>query len=100
MTTHPMKRVTIVTEALAREPIKRLLTDIGAHGYTIFAVEGAGAQGERPADIAEFGNIQVEVVLQPAAAGELLQRLHRDFFPRYAMIAYESEVRVLRRDKF
>jgi nitrogen regulatory protein P-II 2 len=100
MTTHPMKRVTIVTEALAREAIKPLLLEIGAHGYTLFAVEGAGARGERPADIAEFGNIQIEVVLQPAVAEKLLDRLHREFFPRYAMIAYETDVRVLRRDKF
>ena len=95
-----MKRVTIVTEALAREPIKRLLAEVGAHGYTIFAVEGSGARGERPADIAEFGNIQVEVILQPAVAQILLTSLERDFFPRYAMIAYEDEVRVLRREKF
>lgn len=100
MTTHPMKRVTIVTEALAREAVRQLLGEVGAHGYTIFAVEGAGAQGERPADIAEFGNIQVEVLLQPGAAEQLLLRLHRDFFPRYAMIAYETDVRVLRPDKF
>lgn len=95
-----MTRVTIVTETLAREAIRQVLAEVGAHGYTLFAVEGAGSQGERPADIAEFGNIQVEVIVAPAIAAELLERLHRDFFPRYAMIAYESDVRVLRREKF
>ncbi len=100
MTTYPMKRVTIVTEALAREAVKRLLAEVGAQGYTIFPVEGAGARGERPADIAEFGNIQVEVIVRPPTANELLGRLHREFFPRYAMIAYESDVQVLRGDKF
>lgn len=100
MNTHPMKRVTIVTEALALDPIKALLASIGAHGYTYFAVAGAGARGERPADIAEFGNIQVEVILQPAVALALLERLQNHFFPRYAMIAYESDVHVLRQAKF
>jgi nitrogen regulatory protein P-II 2 len=100
MTTFPMKRVTIVTEALAREAIKQLLAEVGAHGYTIFAVEGAGARGERPADIAEFGNIQVEVIARPVVTEQLLDRLRREFFPRYAMIAYESDVRVLRGEKF
>ena len=100
MNTYPMKRVTIVTEALARESIRQLLSEVGAHGYTIFSVEGSGAQGERPADIAEFGNIQVEVVLQPPVAERLLERLNREFFPRYAMIAYECDVRVLRQQKF
>jgi nitrogen regulatory protein P-II 2 len=63
-------------------------------------VEGDGSQGKRPADIKEFANIQIEAVVQPEVADKLLERLANDFFPRYAMIAFESEVRVLRREKF
>jgi nitrogen regulatory protein P-II 2 len=100
MNTHPMKLVTIVCEALAREPLKALLREAGAHGYTLFTVEGQGAKGPRLADIQEFANIQVEVIVPSAVAGQLLARLEKDFFPRYAMVAYESDVRVLRRDKF
>ena len=100
MNTHPMTLVTIVCEALAREPLTALLHEVGALGYTLFTVEGSGAQGLRVADIQEFAYIQVEVIAQPAVAGQLLARLEEDFFPRYAMIAYESDVRVLRRDKF
>lgn len=95
-----MRLVTIVGEALARERLTRLLAEEGAHGYTLFAVEGAGAQGSRVADIAEFANIQVEVIVTPTVAERLLARLQRDFFPHFAMIAYETEVRVLRREKF
>jgi nitrogen regulatory protein PII len=95
-----MKLVTVICEALAREPVQRLLREVGAHGYTVFPVEGTGAQGERAGDIREFGNIQVEVILPAEAAETLLQRLQADFFPRFTMIAYESEVRVLRREKF
>lgn len=100
MNTHPMKLVTIVCEALARQPLTALLGEVGAQGYTLFTVEGSGAQGQRVADIQEFANIQVEVIVPPAVAGQLLQRLERDFFPRYAMVAYESDVRVLRSHKF
>jgi phosphoenolpyruvate carboxylase len=52
------------------------------------------------ADIQEFANIQVEVIAQPAVAEQLLARLEKDCFPRNAMIACESDVRVLRREKF
>jgi len=100
MNTHPMKLVTIVCEALARGPLTALLNEVGAHGYTLFTVEGSGAQGHRAADIEEFANIQVEVIVPPSVADRLLARLEEDFFSRYAMIAYESDVRVLRRDKF
>jgi nitrogen regulatory protein P-II 2 len=100
MKTHPMKLVTVVCEALAREPLTRLLAATGAHGYTLFPVEGQGAQGRRTDDIREFGNIQVEVIVPPETATQLLERLEKEFFPRYAMIAFESDVRVLRPQKF
>jgi nitrogen regulatory protein PII len=100
MNTHPMKLVTIVGEALAKAPLKQLLGEVGAHGYTVFAVEGAGAQGARVADIEEFGNIQIEVIVPPVVADRLLERLQQDFFPRFAMVAFASDVQVLRREKF
>lgn len=100
MNTHPMKLVTIVCEAFAREAVTKLLRDAGAHGYTLFAVEGEGLHGKRPGDIPEFANIQVEIVVSPEVAQTLLARLESEFFPRYAMIAFEADVRVLRKGKF
>jgi len=100
MNTHPMKLVTIVCEALTRERLTQLLMEEGAHGYTLFRVEGAGAKGARVADIEEFSNIQVEIVVPAAVAARLLARLQRDFFPHFAVIAYESDIRVLRPEKF
>ena len=95
-----MKLVTIVCEAHARDAVTKLLRDVGAHGHTLFAVEGDGSHGKRPGDIPEFTNIQIEVVVSPAVAETLLTRLEKGFFPRYAMIAFECEVRVLRKEKF
>jgi len=100
MKTHPVKLVTIIGEALAREPLKRLLHDAGAHGYTLFTVEGDGRQGRRTAEIQEYANIQIEVIAQPEVATLLLERLEAEFFPKFAMVAYETDVRVLRREKF
>ena len=100
MTTHPMKLVTIVCEAYAKDAVTKILREVGAHGYTLFAVEGDGSRGKRPADIPEFANIQIEVLVPPEVALILLERLERELFPRYAMIAFESEVRVLRPKKF
>ena len=100
MNTHPMKLVTIVCEAHAREAVTKLLREVGAHGWTLFSVEGDGSQGKRPADIPEFSNIQIEVIVPPEVSTLLLERLGREFFPRYAMIAFESDVRVLRQGKF
>lgn len=100
MNLHPMKLVTIVCEAYAQDSITTLLRQIGAHGWTLFAVQGDGSQGRRHGDIPESTNIQLEVILQPDAAHTLLDRLEKEFFTRYAMIAFESDVRVLRPQKF
>lgn len=97
---HSMKLVTIICEALAREQILSLLEEVGAHGYTLFQVEGKGARGARAGDIAEFANLQIEVILSEKVAEDLLEQLERDYFPRFAMVVYESEVGVLRGDKF
>ncbi len=100
MTLHPLKLVTIICEAVLEEIVVNLLRECGAHGHTAFAVRGSGNQGERTADIMEAGNVQIEVIVKPAVAEAALERLQREVFPSYAMIAYESEVRVLRPEKF
>jgi hypothetical protein len=99
-TAHPMKLVTVMCEALAKESLLRVLEKAGAHGHTLFQVEGSGAQGLRTGEMSEFANIQVEVIVPPAVAVTLLDRLQQEFFPRFAMVAYEMDIRVLRPDKF
>jgi nitrogen regulatory protein PII len=95
-----MKLVTIVCEAHARKPLTELLREVGARGWTAFAVEGEGDKGLRLADIPETANIQLQVIVRPEVAATLLERLEKDYFPRYGMIAYASDVQVLRRGKF
>lgn len=100
MNLHPMKLVTIICEAVLEERLVELLRETGAHGHTAFNVRGSGRQGERNADIDETGNVQIQVIVKPAVAAVVLDRLHRELFAAYAMVAYESEVHVLRPDKF
>lgn len=100
MNLHPMKLVTIICEAVLEERVVELLRKSGAHGYTAFPVRGSGNQGERSADIAETGNVQIDAIVKPSVAEALLNRLHSELFKAYAMVAYESDVRVLRPEKF
>ena len=100
MNTHPMKLVTVVCEALARDRITRLLAAEGARGHTAFPVTGFGAKGERSGDIEEFGNVQIQVIVPEAVAARLLERLTHEILPHFATVVYESDVRVLRQEKF
>ena len=100
MKTHPMKLVTVVCEALAGDRITGLLAEEGARGYTAHAVTGSGAKGTREGDIADFGNVRIEVIVPAEVAERLLERLARDILPHFATVVYTAEVRVLRQDKF
>lgn len=100
MKTHAMKLLTIVCEAYAQDAVTRLLREEGAHGWTLFPVEGEGAGGSRPGDIREYANIQIEAVVTPEVSDRLLEKLARDYFPRFGMIAFDSDVRVVRGGKF
>ena len=100
MNLHPMKLVTIICESVLEERIVEVLRECGAHGHTAFDVRGSGRQGDRSADLIESGNVQIEVIAKPAVAETMLARLHADFFQDYAMVAYESDVRVMRPEKF
>ena len=77
-----------------------LVSEMGAHGWTHWEVEGSANQGARTADFPEITRIQIEVIVQPRMAEALPGRLRQRFFPRFAMIAWESDVRVRRAGKF
>lgn len=100
MNLHPMTLLTVICEAVLEDRVVEVLHDCGAHGHTAFDVRGSGHQGERSADLVESGNVQIEAIVRPAVAETALARLQAEFFQDYAMVAYASEVRVLRPDKF
>jgi nitrogen regulatory protein PII len=100
MPAYPMKLVTIVCEALARDAVTRLLREAGAQGWTVFPVEGFGSKGERTGEMAELANVQIEVIVSPPVCERLMGRLEQEFFPKYGMIAFEGDIRVRRPDKF
>ncbi len=95
-----MKLVTIICEAYGLEPVKALLRDVGAHGWTHFTVEGSGEGGERTGEMKEYANVQIEVVVKPEVAGRIMERLEVEFFPHYMMIAFDQDVKVIRSGKF
>jgi nitrogen regulatory protein PII len=100
MITFPMKLITVVCEAYAMDNLTRLLRECGARGWTFFPVQGTGARGDRTGEMPDFTNMQLQVIVRPEVADLILTRLEAELFPPFGMIAYESDVRVLRPDKF
>ena len=95
----PFKKVSIVAERVLRDQLLDLIRDEGATGHTLLAAEGEGSRGVHATDF-EGRHVQIEVIASPRTAGRILARIEAEFLENFAVIAYLSEVEVLRREKF
>ena len=100
MPTIRRKLVTIVTEAVLENELREVLDALGASGYTIINARGRGSRGVRDAGWTSSSNILVDVVCSKELAKRITGYLHENYYNNYAMVVYESDVRVLREDKF
>ena len=94
------KLVTIVTEAVLEPDLLEELEELGASGYTITEARGSGNRGVRDAGWLSSGNVRVEVVCSSELADGIAKRLRDKYYDHYAMILFESDIRVLRPGKF
>jgi nitrogen regulatory protein P-II 2 len=99
MHTATVKLVTIVAESVLADRLTRAILAAGATGYTLTPATGAGSRDMRASTL-DGENIRIETLASPAVAEALLERLARDWFPHYAVIAWVSDVAVLRGEKY
>jgi len=95
----PLMLVTIVAEGLLKDQVIALLKKNGATGYTITQTDGEGSRGVRARDW-EGPSLKFECIVAPAAGDAILQALSDHYFENYAVIAWLTEVNVLRGHKF
>jgi len=91
--------LTIIAESVLRERLIEELHAAGCKGYTLTEVTGDGSRHIRSGDL-PGDNIRLETITTPQHAEQLLQRLATAYFPDYAIIAFVSEVRVVRGSKY
>lgn len=94
-----LKKVTIVAERLLKEGLLEILRREGSTGHTITACEGEGSRGINASDW-EGRNIQIDTIVSSTTAEQILEAVSEKYMENYALIAYISEVTVLRRSKF
>ena len=92
--------ITIVTEAILEVELCEALEKLGATGYTVTNARGSGHRGIRDAGWSSSSNVRVEVVCNEEVAQRIATHLRDNYYTDYAMILFESDVRVLRPDKF
>ena len=99
---HTEKRtlLTVFTESTIEPVLVRDMDRMGIKGYTISDARGKGSRGVRDASWDESRHIRIEVICARVQAEALLTHLQARYYSNYAMVAYFSEVEVLRPDKF
>jgi nitrogen regulatory protein P-II 2 len=88
MLTTPLKLVTIVGESV-----------LGATGWTICEARGEGSRGMRASPV-PGDNIRIEAVVSEAVADRILAALSTEYFPHFALVAWISDVQVVRGEKY
>jgi hypothetical protein len=94
-----MKRVIIIGDGDVEYRLAKEIHDLGGTGFTFYAVHGTGAKGERPRH-GESANVKIEVICTGEVADAILAHVEKNYFPKYAMIAFVDDVEVLRPKKF
>jgi nitrogen regulatory protein P-II 2 len=99
MNTRTLTLLTMVAEVLLKDRLIHEVRSAGAKGFTITEASGEGSRQRRVSELLG-DNIKIEVICKPETADKILTVLQKDFFPRYAVVAYMSEVQVVREDKY
>ena len=95
MKLHAMKLVTIVAEGVLKERLVHAVLELGATGCTYQPAQGIGSRSARHDDMFSE-NFQLEVVCPRDVAEAIMSHLSQNYFSRYAMVAWMSDVEVMR----
>jgi nitrogen regulatory protein PII len=97
---HPSKLLTVVCESGLEEEVATALVRHGARGYTVTDARGRGAHGLRDGSWSAGANIRFEVLCCESTALGLMAMLDEHYFADYYMVAFLSDIQVLRPAKF
>ena len=99
MNIYTLTLLTIVAEALLKDRLIHEVRQAGAKGFTVTEVSGEGSRQRRVSELLG-DNIKIEVIAKRETADKILTVLQKDFFPRYAVVAFMSDVQVVREEKY
>ena len=94
-----LKLVTIIAEPVLQDRMIDLIKRNGAKGYSLGEVQGEGPRGICASDVAG-PNIRLETIVAGDVASCIFDELAAKFFPRFSLIAYVTDVDVVRGDKY
>ena len=99
MDTVPLKLLTVIAEAFLESRLLEEIKGLGAKGYSLSEVRGEGSRGVRASEW-EGRNVKIEMLVSAKVGDQILQHVAAHYFPNYAVVAYVTDVRAVRGDKY
>lgn len=99
ITTKKRLLITIVSESLIEGRIIEALRNLGVKGYSVSACRGDSIGTVRASEWSG-DNVQIQTIVSAELSDRILEMLQRDFLGTFAVVAFRSEVEVLRAEKF
>lgn len=100
MTHHRKKLLVIVTEASLEKALLQDIRRLGAQGYTVHDVRGAGAAGTREGTWEADRTIEVKVICDAEVADRIGQAVLQAYGDHYGLSMFFADVTVLRAGKY
>ena len=102
MQLYPLKLVSVVGESVIMEDIAEEGIKLGATGYTMSEVIGHGSRSARNVGSTAGGakTLKIEFVVPSDVAVEILTHVSHEYFEHYAIIAWLSDVSVMRGEQY
>lgn len=95
----PLILLTVIFENVLREEIEKVFAKGGASGFSVTRVDGKGSRGVRASEF-EGPNLKLEAIVSAELSDSILKVIETNYFEDYAVIAWETQVNVLRGSKF
>jgi nitrogen regulatory protein P-II 2 len=97
----PLKLVTIVGEAVVMDDIAERGLELGATGFTITEVQGHGSRSARNVAVSSGAKtLKLEFAVPAEVAVKILTHVSHEYFEHYAIIAWLSDVSVVRGEQY
>ena len=103
MQLYPLKLVTVVGESVIMDDIAEQGVKLGATGYTLSDVIGQGSRSTRNISTSistSSKTMKLEFVVPSEVAVEILTHVSHEYFEHYAVIAWLSDVHVVRGQQY
>jgi len=92
--------ITIYTESILESSLIEDIQEHGAMGYTISNAKGKGSSGSRAGSWEANSNIRIEIICDADFAQHFTRHLQKTYYENYGMVAFISDIQVLRPQKF